>query len=263
MSLSSTLKESYNTWLKKELVFSEVGNGYVWISTPFVDTNYDNINLYAHYVNQDEIEVSDFGYTLYNLNEAGITINSRSKSIWRIFTQVLVDFGVTQVDEALSITAPIDRFPVAKTRLLQAIMRINDLVYLSKANVTESFNDQIAEFFKTNSVLFTPSIEITNIAGSASHFDFSIPSTSGVEQLVKTAARPNDINAAKIFNYDVKATLPARSAKYIYLVNNIKHQTPVNSTTLSTALKDLSAEVATTLKFSNLLEDTSLLQNAS
>ncbi len=29
MSLSSTLKESYNTWLKKELVFSEVGNGYV------------------------------------------------------------------------------------------------------------------------------------------------------------------------------------------------------------------------------------------
>lgn len=65
MSLSSTLKESYNTWLKKELVFSEVGNRYVSISTPFVDTNYDNINLYAHYVNQDEIEVSDFGYTLY------------------------------------------------------------------------------------------------------------------------------------------------------------------------------------------------------
>ena len=55
----------------------------------------------------------------------------------------------------------------------------------------------------------------------------------------------------------------SRPAKYIYLVNNIKHQTPVNSTTLSTALKDLSAEVATTLKFSNLLEDTSLLQNAS
>ena len=81
--------------------------------------------------------------------------------------------------------------------------------------------------------------------------------------MVKTAARPNDINAAKIFNYDVKATLPTRPAKYIYLVNNIKHQTPVNSTTLSTALKDLSAEVATTLKFSNLLEDTSLLQNAS
>ena len=263
MKLSSVLKESYNNWLKKELVFTEVGNEYVSISTPFVDTNYDNINLYARYVGPNNIELSDFGYTIFNLGDAGITINRRSKTIWRIFSQAIVDFGITQDGDALTITAPVERFAIAKTRLLQAIMRINDLAYLSKENITESFNDQIAEFLKTNGVLFTPSIEITNIAGSASHFDFSVPSTSGMERLVKTTSRPNDVNAAKIFNYDVKATLPNRPAKYIYLVDDINHQTSINQTTFDTALKDLNSDIASAFSFSDLQENRSLLQNAS
>ena len=37
---------------------------YVSISTPFIDTNFDNINLYARFLSKDKVEVSDFGYTI-------------------------------------------------------------------------------------------------------------------------------------------------------------------------------------------------------
>ena len=259
--LKQLLENSYYTWLKKELVFSEVGNQYVSISTPFDDTNYDNINLYARFVNQGEIELSDFGNTIFDLSETGITIDKRSKTIWRIFNQILNDFGVTKVDEALTITAPVSRFPIAKTRLLQAIMRVNDLVYLNKETVTASFNEVVSNFMHTQKVLFNRSVEITNLAGSNSHFDFAIPTANG-EKLVKTVSRPNDINAAKIFNYDVKATAELRKdALFIYLADDLSHKKGITSETFGTALKDLDDKTAVAAGFSDLQRENDLLSN--
>lgn len=196
--------------VKKELIFTDVEQDYVSISTPFIDTNFDNINLYARIINQDQVEVSDFGYTITNLEELGITLNKRSKTVWRIYESALNDFGINREDEALIIRTSLDRFPIAKNRLLQGIMRINDISYLSKGNVKAAFNDIVEEYFINNGILYTPNVEIANGNGIASRFDFSIPSKSGIEHLVKTTARPNDPNYAKTFNFDVKATKPKR-----------------------------------------------------
>lgn len=135
MKASTLLENSYYQWLKKELVFSEIGNNYAAISTPFFDSNFDNINLYAKFIDSTHIEVSDFGYTISNLEESGITLDRRSKVAWRIYNNVLNDFGISRDDEALVIRASLDKFPVAKNRLLQGIMRINDISYLVKENV--------------------------------------------------------------------------------------------------------------------------------
>ncbi|AZI17764.1 DUF1828 domain-containing protein [Limosilactobacillus fermentum] len=258
---SSVLENSYYAWLKRELVFSEVGNGYVPISTPFIDNNYDNINLYARFVTKNEIELSDFGYTKYNLSEAGITLDRRHRTIWRIYEQIQTDFGISERGDALTITAPLDKFANAKMRLLQAIMRINDIVFLRKENVTESFNDMVADFLKGQNILYTPSFEIATTVGVTSHFDFAVPNESGPERIVRTVSRPNDINAAKIFNYDVKATATIREALFVFLVNDLTYKAAVNRSTFDTALKDLDQDTAIGLSFADVKQDNQWLVN--
>ena len=139
MSQAESLKSSYIDWLKKELIFTDIEDGYISISTPFVDNNYDNIELFAKFVSESQIEVTDFGETLFNLEDNGLKITKQSKTIYRLFENTLNDFGIEYNcnTETLSITTDVRRFPTAKNRLLQAIMRINDLLYLIKENVNE------------------------------------------------------------------------------------------------------------------------------
>lgn len=264
MDKVALLENQYYAWLKNDLVFSKLDDDYVSISTPFIDSNYDNINLYARFVgnSRDRIEVSDFGYTIYNLENAGINLK-RSKTSRKIFDQILVDFGVDGSDDNLSITTSLDRFPIAKTRLLQAIMRINDLVYLNKENVKTAFNDLVAKFFDDNNVLYTPSIEISTPDGLASHFDFSIPNRRFGERLVKTASRPNDINAAKVFNFDVKVTQDTRPAMFIFLADDANHQSEINDSLVKTATNGLPAFTAQVMGFAEIGNQLELLSNAS
>lgn len=262
MGKASLLENAYYKWLKKDLVFSDMKDDYVSISSPFVDTNFDNINLYAKFINNDNIEVSDFGYTIFNLEESGIHLDKRSKVAWRIYNTALTDFGITRVGDALLIRTSLDKFPIAKNRLIQAIMRINDIAYLSKGNVKEAFNDIIERFLIKENVLYTPNVEIPNENGASSHFDFSVPSRSGVEKLIKTSARPNDPNYAKVFNYDVKATFPSRKANFIYLLNNVTHKTTIQQSIIGTALKDLDPKIASVNGFEEIKKDNTLLKNA-
>lgn len=256
MDPSSMLKNSYINWLKEELVFDDIGHNYISISTPFIDSNYDNINLYAKFVTKNKIEISDFGYTVYNLEESGITLSKRSRTIYGIFKKILTSFGVTYLNGTLSITSELSKFPVAKNRLLQAILRINDLLYLNKHTVSSSFNDIIAEIFIDRGILYTPDLEIAGLNGTSSHFDFSVPLPAGKERLIKTSARPNDINQAKIFNYDVRETALVRNSIFTFVLNDEK--TKIKPDVKKHAMLGLDKTIVDVKGYSDLINDPNL-----
>lgn len=259
MSQAESLKNSYIDWLKKELIFTDVEDGYISISTPFVDNNYDNIELFAKFVSESQIEVTDFGETLFNLEDNGLKITKRSKTIYRLFENTLNDFGIEYNcnTETLSITTDVRRFPTAKNRLLQAIMRINDLLYLSKENVNATFNDILSSFLIDNEILFSPNVEIVGKNGISSHFDFSIPLPAGKDRLIKTAARPNDVNQAKVFNFDVRETSNTRDSKYVLLLND--SNTAIRDQMKMNALVGLDDNLAEVIGFEKIQNDPSLL----
>lgn len=262
LSNASLLENNYYKWLKDDLTFKNIEDGYVSISTPFIDTNFDNINLYVRFLSKDKVEVSDFGYIIANLEDIGIHLDHRSKVAWRIYTNALNDFGITREDEALLIRTSLEHFAVAKNRLLQAIMRINDISYLSKGNVKEAFNDIVEDFLLKQEVLYTPNVEIANGGGISSHFDFSIPTKSGIERLVKTAARPNDLNYAKAFNFDVRVTSPVRSnAKFYYILNVFTHKAKLKKQTINTALEGLEKQIAEVSGFDEIMKNNQVLIN--
>lgn len=261
MTGANTLKNSYYDWLTKNIIFEDISNGYISISTPFLDTNYDNINLFANFIDKERITVSDFGYTVFNLEELGININKRNKTVWSIFEATLNNFGIDNDKGNLSITTTVDRFPVAKNRMLNAIMRLNDLVYLSKNNVVSSFNDQVSDFLHESNVFFTHNIEIPSACGISSHFDFLIP-TNTKEKLVKTCGRPNDINQAKIFNFDVKQTINSnRNADFIFLLNDLSNKTKIKESMVNVSLIDIE-DKAEVIGFHAVMKDNKILLNA-
>lgn len=262
MSSAILLNNSYHKWLKDDgTMFSDIDNGYVSISTSFLDNNFDNITLYAKLVGKDKIIISDFGNTLFELEEIGIHLNKRSKTAWKLFHQTLNDFGIKQKDESLVIETTLKRFPIAKNRLLQGILRINDLRYLNKENIQSTFNDVLAELFKDNKVLFSSNIEIANGDGISSHFDFSVPSISHKEQLIKTVGRPNDKNQAKIFNYDVKATSLVRDANYLLILDDKNYRSNIEQDTINTALSGLEHINANVIGSRELMESSEIITN--
>ncbi|GFZ26140.1 DUF1828 domain-containing protein [Lactobacillus corticis] len=260
MTKASLLENEYYKWLKKELVFEDANQNYVAISTPFFDSNFDNINLYAKFIDEQHIEISDFGFTRALLEDSGIKINKRSKK-GQIFYDTLKNFGISQDDEALVIRTTLENFPKAKNRLFQGVMRINDLVYMTKGNITEAFVEIVSEFLAENNIYNTPNIEIASQDGISAHFDFSIPSNSGKEKLVKTSARPNDLNLAKVFNFDVKATSAVRDATFVYLLDDTRSKTSTKSSIREAALTGIEANTAVVSSFSEIKKANNILVN--
>lgn len=137
-------------------------------------------------------------------------------------------------------------------------MRINDIEYLSKSNTKKSFNDTISAYFTKQEIWATKSIDISNNDGIHSHFDFAIQNNDG-ERLVKTAARPNDINQAKIFNYDVNAVSPVRTAKFFLLIND--QQNAIDDAIAPAALASLNRSKTKVIGYREILEDNKYLVN--
>lgn len=268
MSNSQLLQQAYFKWLMAEYEFKDLNNEFISISTPFVDNNYDNIEIFATMYklnNVDYIKITDFGETLFNLENNGISFNKRMTKKRSIFDATVNSFGISFNPEnsELFIETTLDKFPLAKTRLLQSIMRINDLNYLSKDNSKTAFSEEVYSFLRSKDVVFTPSIEIPGQNGVSSYFDLAIPNNKKGERLVKTIARPNDINQAKIFHYDVTSVLSSRpKSLFIYLGNDLDDNREISDSSKTAALQDLPPRTARTLPFSEVIKNNAILVNS-
>lgn len=148
MDNAKLLRNSYYKWIKSGISFDDLQDGYVSISTPFIDENYDSINIYAKVKNNNLIHLSDFGFTLFNLEAIGIKIESSYKVRWHIFQSILETFAVNfdSFSGSLYIDTDLTNFPTAKIRLMQAILHVQDISYLNRHNVKKSFNDIIEKY---------------------------------------------------------------------------------------------------------------------
>ncbi|WP_419775879.1 DUF1829 domain-containing protein [Ligilactobacillus agilis] len=118
----------------------------------------------------------------------------------------------------------------------------------------------ITELFIDQEILYTPDIEIVGPNGTSSHFDFSIPLPAGNERLIKTAARPNDINQAKIFNFDVRETSLIRNSSFIFILNDEK--TKIKAEVKSHALLGLDKAKVDVIGYKQLIDNPSLIKTA-
>jgi hypothetical protein len=194
MSTIESLVNDYYSFLKDNtVIFTDANSGWTQISTPLLNTFNDAIDLYAKQQN-GHILLSDDGETLRNLELCGVSIN-RSPKRKELLQQILLNYGIKRQNgnQELIVEADAKNFPQQKFNLLSAIVDINNLVMLSKHNVSSAFVEDIGAYLDEQQLIYTPHFISRGSTGLEFTFDFQIASKK-TELVIKGFNTVNSMN---------------------------------------------------------------------
>ena len=173
------LLDMYTSWLRdRSRVRRVADDGWVEISTPFLDRHNDHVQIYARRLGDNDFELTDDGNTIQDLRMDGCELDTDRRQ-WFLGLTVR-GFGIDlTTDEQLSVRANAEDFPRKTHGLVQAIIGINDLFLTSQPNVQTFFKEDVQAWLTASEVRFSPSVKFTGKSGFDHYFDFVIPATPG------------------------------------------------------------------------------------
>ena len=217
-----SLLDQYVRWLRDQKKLRMMRDS-VEITTPYLDRHNDCLQIYVK-SDGDDFVLTDDGYILDDLEMSGCEIKgSRRESLLKI---TLNGFGVSvnQRDRSLEIHASPQEFALQKHNLVQAMLAINDLFYLSTSSVTSLFYEDVNTWLEQSQIRFTPNVNFKGSSGFDHRFDFVIPSSkSHPERVIRVINKPDlDATSAMVFSWiDMKKLRPEESLAYAIL-NDIR-----------------------------------------
>ena len=207
---------AYLAWLKEKITFKDL-NGVLEISTPFLDSHNDHVQLYIVQKN-GRIVITDDGYTISDLIMSGCDLSSTRRK--EILTVILNGFGVKLDGEELFVEATERNYAQKKHALLQAVISVNDMFMLTQSRVSGVFLEDIELFFNQNNIRFMPTIQISGKSGFSHTYDFAIPaSRQKPERLIKAINSPTKEKAESVlFSWgDTKDMRKSDTMMYVFL----------------------------------------------
>ena len=183
------LLNDYRAWLKDKTTLRELNGSWVEITTPFLDRHNDALQIYARSENGGYL-LTDDSHTIQDLEASGCNLNTEKRR--DLLNVTLKGFGVRMNSEALEVHASPEGFPAQKHNLIQAILAVNDLFYLSKPVVESLFFEDVVAWLDANDIRYTPRVKFTGISGFDHLFDFVIPKSprKQPERIAQAINRP-------------------------------------------------------------------------
>lgn len=220
---ATTLKRAYFDWLLQEYTYTDIDKNVIEIGTPFLDNDFDYIVMYAIISPYGKITLTDDGWTLNNLKSHGVRFSKRSTHKQKLLQDIVASLGIElSNDNELMISTDLDKFPLAKQRLLQAIMQVNDLIVLQDTSVKNILFEEIENFLKSEEILYAKRPSFAGKEGITVQFDFSIPTIKDGEKLIRTIANGNDLNRYKLLTMDTQLLKNYKDeARYIAIVDDV------------------------------------------
>jgi len=222
------LLDAYLAWLKDKTQLRQVAD-WVEITTPYLDRNNDYLQIYARKENGSYV-LTDDGQTIGDLEQTGCKLNSPKRQ--DLLKMTLNGFGVQLQEQRLEVHASPDNFALRKHNLVQAMLAVNDMFYLSVPMVASLFYEDVVAWLDLHDIRYTPKVKFTGKTGYDHLFDFVIPkSRRQPERIIQTINRPNrDTAQAVAFSWiDTKEVRPPDSKAYAFL-NDLEN--PVSTTVL-------------------------------
>ena len=210
------LLDEYVSWLKDNTALREV-NGWVEITTPYLDRHNDYVQIYAKRANGGFV-LSDDGHVIEDLQQSGCTLDRGKRK--ELLNVTLQGFGVRLEEEALVIHASSSDFPLRKHNLLQAILAVNDLFYLAETDVVNLFIEDLTAWLDSKEIRYIPRVKFAGKSGYDQVFDFVIPkSVVKPERILKAINKPDRSAAQALLMawIDTKETRPRGSKAYAFL----------------------------------------------
>jgi hypothetical protein len=210
------LLANYAEWLKDRTSIRQVED-WVEITTPFLDRHNDYVQIYAAREVRGFL-LTDDGYTLADLERSGCKLDSEKRR--SLLRTTLNGFGVQLADAALVVHASAENFAVRKHNLVQAILAVNDLFFLSMPVIASLFYEDVVTWLDLHDIRYTPHVKFTGKTGYDYMFDFVIPkSRREPERIVQTINRPapDTAKALVLAWVDTKEVRPPASSAYALL----------------------------------------------
>lgn len=213
------LIDEYTRWLKDKTVLKEVNKNWVKITTPHLDRHNDCLQLYTRKEGNGYL-LTDDGYIINDLLNTGCALDTPKRQ--ELLKLTLAGFGVQLNGEEMLIKATSDNFSLKKHNIIQAMLAVNDLFYLSSPIVSSLFFEDVTAWLDLAEIRYSPKIKFTGKTGYDHMFDFVIPkSKKEPERIIQTLNSPKKDSAeALVFKWlDTKETRPQESKLYAFLNN--------------------------------------------
>jgi hypothetical protein len=192
------LLNDYRVWLRDKTTLRDVNGEWVEITTPYIDRHNDALQIYVRAENGGYV-LTDDSYTIHDLEASGCNLHTERRQ--DLLTMTLNGFGVKLQNEALEVHATAENFPLRKHSLIQAMLAVNDLFYLSKPIVESLFFEDVITWLEANDIRYTPKAKFTGVSGYDHLFDFVIPkSRTQPERILQAITRPTRDTALTFIN---------------------------------------------------------------
>lgn len=167
--------DNYLEWLRKNMKETDMGNGLIEVTTPFLDMNNDYTQFYIKNEN-GFYRITDAGYTIDNLAMAGMNIFSsvRREKMLNLFLNRLglkVDKTTREIYVEISENEK-ENLHIKGHCLLQGILDINDMFVLSNPNTANFFTEEVNSFFRERKIFNTKNISYMGKSGLLHQYDF-------------------------------------------------------------------------------------------
>ena len=215
------LLDDYHDWLKSKTALRQIDQ-WVEITTPYLDRHNDYVQIYAQRANGGFV-LTDDGYTIDDLEQTGCKLESPKRQY--LLRMTLNGFGIRMDGKALQVHTSPDDFALRKHSLVQAMLAVNDMFYLTVSMVASLFYEDVVTWLDVHEIRYTPRVKFTGKTGYDHVFDFVIPkSRLHPERIVQTLNRPNRDTAQSIVLswVDTKEVRSSESRAYA-LLNDSEH----------------------------------------
>ncbi|EDP11344.1 DUF1828 domain-containing protein [Amedibacillus dolichus] len=167
-----SLIQNYYDFIKSNIQVKEI-HGYHEITTPLLDHSNDFIQVYVS-IDNDDITITDDSYTISNLKACGLNFSDKRN---KVVAGVCAQFGVKVENEEIFVKTDKNNFGLKLDSLLQCIVKIDDLCYVSRESVASFFDEDVKQYFEKNNLYFTENISLMGQSGYQFKIDLSFQRT--------------------------------------------------------------------------------------
>lgn len=194
----------------------------VEITTPFLDRHNDYTQIYIKSLENNQICISDQGYTIDDLKMCGVSLKGEKRN--SVFHQILSGKGIQYNDKTNELYIICDRSQIAENQhtLLQGMLDVNDMFYLSSDTVNSVFYEDVIQFFDSNDIFYSTEIRVTGKSGLTHDFPFVLQKNKKhPERMVKITNRLDKNEAERIMFAWSDVSEKRTNSQLIVFINNL------------------------------------------
>lgn len=230
MQNTNQLVNNYIDFFKEKFVIEEL-DGADEIITPFTDNLNDFISVYIERENDGTLILTDDGNTIEELELLGLKWDTETRKM--ILNSILMNYGVKlDKENRIFIRSSEADFSVKKHSFIQAILKVNDLLFTKKSNVISLFNDEVWNFLYENEFGGSENIDMTGRSGLVYKVDYTMGATKKRPEIIMQFMNRPSFDSITTQEYiyqdvsEVRLTRTKKSLDYYVVVNDLENSIP-------------------------------------